>query len=75
MEAVTDSEIKKRLYGKLISESWRKFKEWWEKNKKPQVAKKVKESILKQLKVTKQQIEEEKKDRKNDMNKRWGPEL
>ena len=48
------------IIGKLISGVWKKFKEWWEKEKKPRVVEKAKESVLKKLKESKEKVEEEK---------------
>jgi len=78
VEAVADSEMKKDFIkyallenpksplGKLISGAWKKFKEWWEKEKKPRVEEKAKESVLKKLKETKEQMEENREGNKND---------
>jgi len=72
VEAIADAEMKKDFMkyallenpksplGKLISGAWKKFREWWEKEKKPKVVEKAKESVLKKLKETKEQVEEEK---------------
>ena len=72
VEAIADSEMKKDYLkyallenpksplGKLISGVWKKFKEWWEKEKKPRVVEKAKESVLKKLKESKEKVEEEK---------------
>lgn len=72
VEAIADSEMKKDFMkyallenpksplGKLISGVWKKFKEWWEKEKKPRVVEKAKESVLKKLKESKEKVEEEK---------------
>ena len=51
---------------KLIVSAWNKFKEWWEKNKKPQVQEKAKASVIKQLKELKDKAEKQGTDNKRD---------
>ena len=81
VEVIADSEMKKDFMkyallenpktplGKLISGAWKKFREWWEKEKKPKVVEKAKESVLKKLKETKEQVEKEKENRSKKAEK------
>ena len=65
VDEVVDSEMKKDFMryaaldnpkttlGKLVSGAFKKFKEWWDKTKKPEVTKKARTSILEQLREAK----------------------
>ena len=41
--------FRKQQVGKLVSGAFKKFKEWWDKTKKPEVAEKARTSLLQKL--------------------------
>ena len=41
--------FRKQQVGKLVSGAFKKFKEWWDRTKKPEVTEKARTSILEQL--------------------------
>ena len=43
----------KQQVGKLVSGAFKKFKEWWDRTKKPEVTEKARTSILEQLREAK----------------------
>ena len=43
----------KTTLGKLVSGAFKKFKEWWDRTKKPEVTEKARTSILEQLREAK----------------------
>lgn len=43
----------KTTLGKLVSGAFKKFKEWWDKTKKPEVTEKARTSILERLREAK----------------------
>lgn len=45
--------------GKLVSGAFRKFKQWWELNKKPVVLEEARESTLEKLRRYKKNVEDE----------------
>ena len=52
---VTQENPKSEL-AKLASKVWKSFKTWWERTKKPEVEKAAKESVLKKLQRSKQEL-------------------
>jgi hypothetical protein len=44
---------RKQHVGKLVSGAFKKFKEWWDRTKKPEVTEKARTSILEQLREAK----------------------
>ena len=71
VERIADTEMKKEFIryamlrepktgiGKLVSGAFRKFKQWWELNKKPVVLEEARESTLEKLRRYKKNIEDE----------------
>ena len=45
--------VRKQQVGKLVSGAFKKFKEWWDRTKKPEVTEKAITSILEQLREAK----------------------
>ncbi len=70
LQFVTQEEPKSEL-AKLATKVWRTFRSWWDRNKKPEVEKTARESVLKKLQrhkqeATEQPVNDEKMDRKKD---------
>lgn len=83
VKAKTDSAMKKDFLqfvaqedpkselAKLATKVWKTFRSWWDNNKKPEVEKTARESVLKKLKrhkqeATEQPVKDKKVDRKKD---------
>ncbi len=70
LQFVTQEEPKSER-AKLATKVWRTFRAWWDKNKKPEVEKTARESVLKKLQRLKheaaeQPVNDKKVDRKKD---------
>ena len=68
LQFVTQEEPKSEL-AKLATKVWRTFRSWWDKNKKLEVEKTARESVLKKLQrhkkeATEQPVNDKKEDRK-----------
>ena len=73
LQFVAQEEPKSEL-AKLATKVWRTFCSWWDKNKKPEVEKTARESVLKKLKrhkqeATEQLVNDKKVDRKKDQSR------
>ena len=70
LQFVTQEEPKSEL-AKLATKVWRTFRSWWDKNKKPEVEKTARESVLRKLQrhkheAAEQSMKDKKVDRKKD---------
>lgn len=66
---VTQENPKPEL-AKLASKVWKSFKTWWERTKKPEVERAAKESVLKKLQRSKQEVAEAMIDGSRKVNKK-----
>lgn len=64
LQFVTKEEPKSELV-KLATKVWRTFRSWWDKNKKSEVEKTTRESVLKKLQRHKQEAIEQPANDKN----------
>ena len=65
----------KTSLGKLVSETWKKFKKWWDKHRREEVEVKARESVLGKLAKFKSQIAEDKNERQSRGKRRDGYSL
>ncbi|WP_139225858.1 hypothetical protein [Oribacterium sp. WCC10] len=49
----------KTMLGKIVSEAWKKFRDWWDRHKRPEIEGNVRKSVLGQLANYKKQVAEE----------------
>ena len=87
MDSVVNTEMKKEFMryatlenpkttlGKLVSKAFKTFKEWWDKTKKPEVAEKVRTSLLQKLREKQAIIDQRKEQQGPNLNRNnLGPE-
>ncbi len=49
----------KTLLGKIVSDAWKKFRDWWDRQKRPEIEGNVRKSVLGMLANYKKQVAEE----------------
>ena len=49
----------KTLLGKIVSDAWKKFRDWWDRQKRPEIEGNVRKSVLGKLANYKKQVAEE----------------
>lgn len=60
----------KSALGKIVPSAWKKFKNWWEERKRPEVEEKTRVSVRNKLAEFKKQSEESRRDRPKPTKRR-----